>query len=293
LKGSFGKLFSYAVEGSPYAQPLVVQNVNMGARGLRNVVYVATTNDLVYALDAAGDARSFWSKILASDNEISLPARRKTGTGVGIISGNIGILSTPVIDRKTNTIYVVASTMAFDQKDDKVTWRLHALDLATGKEKFGAPVTIAPALDVGGRHYVFDPSRQINRAALAIAASRVIIAWGSLDDQLQYHGWVMSYAVHNPTKSPDVFCTACNSTGKLFGGSIWQSGRPPAIVRDKSGRENGFFFTANGYTNGKKNDGDFQNACSMGSPRPDACFANALNQTRSREQSLLGSTMGA
>src|SRR5262249_14495669 len=53
--GRFGKLFSYGVEGNIYAQPLVVTNVKT-ASGLRDVVYVATTDNVVYAFDAKSNA---------------------------------------------------------------------------------------------------------------------------------------------------------------------------------------------------------------------------------------------
>jgi hypothetical protein len=47
----FGKLYSYAVDGSVYAQPLYVPGVVIGGTA-RNVLYVATMNDKVYAFDA-------------------------------------------------------------------------------------------------------------------------------------------------------------------------------------------------------------------------------------------------
>ena len=56
-KTSFGKLFSVAVDGYVYAQPLYVAGVTMGAGTpqagtTHNVVFIATENDSVYAFDA-------------------------------------------------------------------------------------------------------------------------------------------------------------------------------------------------------------------------------------------------
>ena len=48
---TFGKLFSNAVDGQVYAQPLYVPNVNIGG-GTHNVVYVVTEHDSAYAVDS-------------------------------------------------------------------------------------------------------------------------------------------------------------------------------------------------------------------------------------------------
>ena len=50
--GSFGKLFTRAVDGHIYAQPLYVPGVVIPGSGVRNVVYVATQHNSVYAYDA-------------------------------------------------------------------------------------------------------------------------------------------------------------------------------------------------------------------------------------------------
>ena len=48
---TFGKLFSRTVDGDLYAQPLIVSGVDIGKK-IRNVVYLATSRNWVYAYDA-------------------------------------------------------------------------------------------------------------------------------------------------------------------------------------------------------------------------------------------------
>src|SRR5882762_9694416 len=146
---TFGKLFACAVDGEVYAQPLYVANFAI-AGGTHNVVFVATMNDSVYAFDAdASPCVQYWKKSFLGTGVATVPPG-DTGE-LGDINTTIGITGTPVIDPATGTLYVVAKTketVGTGCSDDSPCYfqRLHALDLATGSEKFGGPANISSAI---------------------------------------------------------------------------------------------------------------------------------------------------
>ena len=249
----FGKLFSQTVDGSIYAQPLYVPTVTIGGAA-HNVVYVATMNDKVYAFDAdnntGANASPLWSQDLATPfGGTPIPIGNLTnGFVTGNIIGNVGIESTPVIDLSTNTMYLLARTL----EGSNYVQRLHALDIASGAEKFGGPVVIAASVPgtgggSSGGTLMFDPKRHNQRAALALANGLVIISWASHEDIGPYHGWVMAYNASN-LQQAGVFNTTPNGND----GGIWQAGRGPVI--DSTG--NAYFITGNGDWDGSKNFGD-------------------------------------
>ena len=133
---TFGKLFTYPVDGLVDAQPLVVSGMTIGNMRGRNVVFAATENDSVYAFDVVTGA-TYWKVPVLGTGETPSDDR-----GCGQVEPTIGITSTPVIDLQSGphgTIYVVGMT-----KDSSGGYhhRLHALDITTGAEQFGGPVEI-------------------------------------------------------------------------------------------------------------------------------------------------------
>ncbi|HET7923605.1 MAG TPA: PQQ-binding-like beta-propeller repeat protein, partial [Rhodanobacteraceae bacterium] len=145
---AFGKLWSYTASGSVYAQPLYVHDLAIPGQGTHNVLYVATMNDVLYAFDAdspgvAPDFLPLLSLDIASQVPGEFPACIPDILGYNDnIIGNVGIESTPVIDRSTNTIYLVArtetsSTGACQGSNPTFIQRLHALDMTTFEERPG------------------------------------------------------------------------------------------------------------------------------------------------------------
>jgi len=134
--GHFGKLWVYPADGKVDAQPLYAAGVSIPGRGLRNVVFIATEHDTVYAYDA-DSTNKFWQVSMLGAGETPSDDR-----GCDQVLPEIGVTATPVIDRHlgTNgTIFVVA--MSRDIAGNYYQ-RLHALDLATGAHRL-PPVAVA------------------------------------------------------------------------------------------------------------------------------------------------------
>ena len=246
VKGKgFGKLFSLAVDGQIYAQPLVVTGLAIPGKGTRNVVFVATMRNMVYAFDAeTAQPSPFWQVNLGPPMLYDrIPKDGGALLGQYNIRPYIGVASTPVIDREKNVIYVVAK-IAEPQcpgaeaatTDCPVVYRIHSLDLATGKKVHQTDIRIpmtatgVAAEDVARRH--------LQRAALLLANHRVYAAFGSHQDAPPWQGFVIAFDADTLRQIEPVFCT---TPGGEMGG-IWQAGNGPAA--DAEG--NLYLMTGNG-----------------------------------------------
>lgn len=232
---SFGKIFSYAVDGPSLSQPLIATQVEFSGGARRDVAIITTASNSVYAFDANG-SELIWRKTLAE-----LPD--------GAAAEPIGIFSTPVIDRQRNAVYVVAGL----RQGDGAKYILHALNLSNGQLEDS--VLIEGVLRVADELIAFEPTATriaVQRAALAIAKGKIIVAFGGDF----FEGWVFAFDQADLKRSPGVFCTTCASRLKAIskvdfmdtacillgpGGGIWQSGRGPVV--DDNGLV--YFFTGN------------------------------------------------
>jgi hypothetical protein len=100
----FGKLFTRSVDGQIYAQPLIVSDIRLPRIGRRSIVVVATTRNMIYAFDAEDpDAcHPIWRTNLDIGGATPVP-RSDFGLGYQDFTSEIGISSTPSIDRRTRT----------------------------------------------------------------------------------------------------------------------------------------------------------------------------------------------
>ena len=223
--GKFGKKASLPVDGYVYAQPLYVSRLTT-ATGPRDVLFVATQHDSVYAFDAT-TTELLWHDSLLESGEVPVPSE---DTLVGDISPEIGITGTPVIDRAAELLYVVSKAK---RADKTYVQRLHVLRLADGTEAPGAPVVIAAQLpatspDSDDGQLSFEALRHNQRAALALIGGRVVIAWASHGDTEPYHGWLMAYDTTNLAKPPAAFVT----TPDGLAGGIWMGASGPTADAD-------------------------------------------------------------
>jgi hypothetical protein len=237
----FGKLFSYPVDGHIFAQPLYVEGVQIPGIGTRNVIYVATEHDSVYAFDADGKSPGQLWHVNFLDpqhgvNSVACPQEPESCISIG---AEVGITSTPVIDPSSGTLYVCAFTNV-----NEYTWvhKLHALDITTGAEKFGGPVLIQASISGSGYGSVngtvaFQAYYQLQRSGLLLLNGTVYIAFSSFGDSGPYHGWLLGYDAKT-LQQVAVF----NTTPDGYQGAIWQSGGAPAADADG----NIFLATANG-----------------------------------------------
>ena len=239
--GNFGKLFQCAVDEALYAQPLYVANLSI-AGATHNVVFVASENDSVYAIDADASACTvYWqASFIGTINGStvvpvppSVPYQSNLPANFDILN-NIGITGTPVISAAQNTIYVVAKTQETDQNGNTTYHdRLHALNLANGSEQANSPVDItASVINNSGATITFTPLSQNQRPGLLLTdyanGSAVYIAWSSYGDNGTYNGWVISYDAVTLAQ-----IAAWNDTPNGTFGGIWLGGG--GIAADSSG----------------------------------------------------------
>lgn len=232
----FGKVFTRAVDGQIYAQPLVVPDVNIPGRGIHNVVYVVTMHNTVYAFDADDPSAvvPLWQTSLGPS--APLPSPDIGPSGYLDIEVEVGTLSTSVIDPASHTLYAVAFTKESPPSCTSgcsYAHRLHAIDLITGAEKFGGPVLITGTVAGTGDGSIngtltFNSQYELQRTALLLSNGVVYFAFASYGDNGPYHGWVFGYNAAT-LQRVSIF----NDTPDGQRGGIWQTGQ--GLAADANG----------------------------------------------------------
>ncbi len=233
--GTFGLVFKLAVDDNIMAQPLYVPNVVINGTS-HNVLYVATMSDTLYAFDADIGGAPLWTLNLAAlENATAVPIAQFAYSGNKNVINNLGILSTPVIDLSSHTLYAVACTL----ENATLVYRLHAVDIITGAPRAGSGVVISGNYGT----MTFDARNQWQRISLVLSGSNIVFGFGALELESTAHlysGWVMAYDKSTLAQT-GIFATVTSGNG---GGGAWQSGRPPVV--DNSGYV--YVMTGNGYS---------------------------------------------
>jgi hypothetical protein len=231
---TFGKVGFDSVDGKVDAEPLYLSKVTI-AGVVHNVLYVATENASVYAFDADSGAQLWKVSTLGSGETTS------DNRGCTQISPQIGITSTPVIDRTrgpNGAIYVVGMS-----KDASGGYhqRIHALDITTGAELFGGPTEVSASYpgsgpNSSGGYVVFNPAQYAERQSLLLLNGTIYTGWTSHCDTEPYNGWVIAYSADTLLQT-----SVLNLTPNGTEGSIWMSGAGMA-----SDGQSIYFLDANG-----------------------------------------------
>ncbi|MGC1170733.1 MAG: immunoglobulin domain-containing protein [Candidatus Acidiferrales bacterium] len=227
---NFGKVGNLSVDAGVDAEPLYVSNLAV-AGSSHNVVFVVTENDSVYAFDADTFAQ-LWQVSVLGANETASDNR-----GCGQVSPIIGITSTPVIDPHAGAHGEIFLAAMSKDSGGSYHQRLHALDLTTGAEESGSPISIQAMLPNINGTTTFDPKQYKERAALLLLNGVIYTTWASHCDDGPYTGWVIGY--NETTLSPAGVLDVILNGGD---GAIWMAGDGPAA--DSSG--NIYFLDANG-----------------------------------------------
>ncbi len=223
---SFGYLGSLAVSGCVIAQPLYVPNVQVEGVGPRNLIYVATTNNLIYGFDA-DTFEVYLSRYLGAPVDSS-HINPQIGyydfpncDGVDEL-GPVGVVGTPVIDPAASAMYVVSNQTEFADDVELHKHILYKLDLRNLGD-------VTPAVHIEGtfQDKQFDSYFQLQRPALLLNDGLLYIAFASHTDATPYAGWMFTYDT-NLTQVRVVSYSPVRS-----GAGIWQSGAGPAFSDGK------------------------------------------------------------
>ncbi len=252
---TFGKLGLYSVDGLVDAQPLVASAVAVPGQGTHNVLIAASEHDTVYGFDADSGTK-LWSTSMLKSGETTSDNR-----GCGQVTPEIGVTSTPVIDRSrgpNGVVYVIAMS----KNGSTYHQRLHALDLALGTELFGGPIDIQATYpgtgdNSNGTSVIFDPGQYKERIGLLEINGIIYTGWASHCDIRPYTGWMMAYNAATLAQT-----AVLNVTPNGSEGAMWNSGA--GFAADSSG--NIYFLDANGdfdtslNSGGSPSNGDYGNA---------------------------------
>jgi hypothetical protein len=244
----FGPTFSVQLDALTFGQPLVATGEQTPS-GTRDLVIVATMRDTVYALDAQSGA-VVWRRSLLVPGVVPVPAAY---TGCPI-AATYGIVSTPVIDRSRDAVYVVGVIYAGPKTGKKMHYYLHALSLSTGADA-AAPVRIEGSTQGPSGPETFIADVQTQRAALVEANGRIYVTFGGICDfnPTLYHGWIFAYDPDSLALRGIYDVTPAKAADGTYYGGIWMSGSGVSVEPNDGSL---IFAVGNGTFDGSTSFGD-------------------------------------
>lgn len=285
---TFGKLGFYSVDGLVDGQPLYLSQVSIPGNGTHNVLYVVTEHDSVYAFDA-DSGTTLWQVSLLGSGETTSDSRNCSQ-----VTPEIGITSTPVIDR-SNGPNGALYTVAMSKNGSNYLQRVHALDLTTGAELFGGPVTVQATFPGTGAasqngNVTFDPAQYKERTGLLLSNGVLYTMWASHCDDAPYTGWIIGYDALTLAQTQVLDVTPNGNDG-----AIWMSGAAPAADLDGDI----YFLDANGTfdttldANSFPANGDFGNSFLKLSPSPILTVADYFTMSGTVAESNADEDLGS
>ncbi|HXT10618.1 MAG TPA: Calx-beta domain-containing protein [Candidatus Angelobacter sp.] len=253
-QSTFGKLFSYPVDGYVYAQPLYMSGLNIPGQGVHNVIFIATEHNSVYCCDADSNAGTNAGVLWQVNLGPSAPCPAGNFLFKAIVP-EVGITGTPVIDPVSGTLYVDTFTVS----GTNYSHQIHALSILDGSEKSFSPVTVnvsIPGQGAGssGGTLPFAAIQELQRPALTLAGGILYVAYAGYTDTIYtdpFHGWIIGFNASDLQQLPNyIFCSTPNGASSQFGpiageAGIWMGGGGLAVDENT----NLYFSTGDGNFN--------------------------------------------
>jgi hypothetical protein len=224
-----------ALDAQSDTQPLLVPALNLGSAGTHDVVYVATAANTLYGVDAQSGAILLHRNFGTPVSQSTLPGQ------CGNNDSTVGITGTPVIDRATGTLYLIAYLAGTDVP----RYELHAVSLTTLADTITPQTITAIAKVSNGTPYYFQPTVTRQRAALLQSHGNIYAAFASFCDFVprSSRGWVLGWKAKTlaPLVGTDLVDRRWSAPNQQFLSSIWMSGF--GLAADQTGSV--YFATSN------------------------------------------------
>jgi hypothetical protein len=241
-----------AVDDQVYAQPLYASAVAIPNRGTHNMLYVATVSNSIFAFDADTGVLLWWNSYNVAGGHAPRNIDVSCGSGNRDYLGNIGIVSTPVIDATTSTMYFITRSI---DSNNTMMYRKMAVDITNGNHKFNSPQPMFTPSNT--QPAMFDATHENQRAGLVLANKNVYVSFGAYCDADPYHGWVVGFPANNLAStqvgifntSPTVSDGSDGNPQNTYRAGIWQGGNAPAV----DATNNLYLMTGNGHFDSASN----------------------------------------